>query len=285
MRRERISEDIHIFTSELYAQVTATAIFTDEGAIVIDTLPFPEESRAMAEFVYSHSQRGVRFVINTHFHADHVYGNYLFQDAVIIAHRQCRQKLLEIGERSLRAAKEETPELAEVELVIPNIVFDHEMGLRLGHRILRLIHLPGHTEDGIGVLVEGDRILISGDAVMPLPYFAWGDRLQLRHTLQRIREMNLESIIQGHGDVLLRGEIPEVLDRHIHYLDCIKEYVAELVNQGQSRAALKHSIPESCGESSIPLDGLVRQLHYANLLRLYEDMTDQGSIEAILASA
>ncbi len=285
MRRERISEDIHIFTSELYAHVTATVIFTDEGAIVVDTLPFPAESREMAEFVRAHSPRGVRFVINTHFHADHVYGNYLFRDAAIIAHRQCRQKLLEIGEESLKAAKAETPGLEEVELVLPTIVFDHEMGLRLGHRLLRLIHLPGHTEDGIGVLVEGDRILIAGDAVMPLPYFAWGDRLQLRHSLQRVREMNLESIIQGHGDVLLRGEIPEVLDRHIHYLDCIRDYVAEVVSQGKPRSVLKSSLPEECGESSIPLDGLVRQLHYANLLRLYEDMTDQRSIEAILASA
>ena len=51
MRRERVSDDIYVFTSDLYAQVTASAVVTDEGVIVIDTLPFPEETRAMMDFL------------------------------------------------------------------------------------------------------------------------------------------------------------------------------------------------------------------------------------------
>jgi len=51
MRRERVSEDIYVFTSETYAQVTAGVIVTDEGAIVIDTLPFPFEGQEMKEFI------------------------------------------------------------------------------------------------------------------------------------------------------------------------------------------------------------------------------------------
>ena len=41
MLRERVSEDVYVFTSELYAQVTAGAVLSADGAIVIDTLPFP----------------------------------------------------------------------------------------------------------------------------------------------------------------------------------------------------------------------------------------------------
>src|SRR5690606_29020888 len=111
MRRERVSEDIYIFTSDLYAQVTASAILTPEGAIVIDTLPFPAESREMADFVHRRSPNGARFVINTHFHADHVYGNFLYPEAEIISHRLCREMLLEFGEQQLEAAKAETPGL------------------------------------------------------------------------------------------------------------------------------------------------------------------------------
>jgi len=43
MQRERISDDIFVFTSGMYAQVTAGAVLTSEGAVIIDTLPFPSE--------------------------------------------------------------------------------------------------------------------------------------------------------------------------------------------------------------------------------------------------
>lgn len=280
MRRERISEDIYIFTSEIYAQVTSSVILTDEGAIIIDTLPFPSESREMAKFVRNRSDSGVRYVINTHFHADHVYGNYLFPGTALIGHRKCRDTLLNVGQELLDEAKAETSGLDDVEIIPPHIVFDREMGIRLGHRILRLIHLPGHSPDGIGVLVEGDRVLLSGDAMMPIPYFALGDRATLRHTLKRILEMNLEGIVQGHGDVLLRGEIPEMVEQHIEYLDCIEERVQEVVDAGEPQAALLEIEPEDCGESSIPLDGLVRQLHQGNLVAIYEDLTAQAETTA-----
>ncbi|NIV29462.1 MAG: MBL fold metallo-hydrolase, partial [Anaerolineae bacterium] len=66
--------------------------------------------------------RGIRYVINTHHHADHVYGSYLFPEAELIAHRQCRDILLKVGEESLAQAKAQTAVLAPVELRIPQLV-------------------------------------------------------------------------------------------------------------------------------------------------------------------
>lgn len=272
MRRERVSDDIYIFTSGMYAQVTASAIMTGEGAIVIDTLPFPAESREMAEFVHRRSAKGARYVINTHFHADHVYGNYFYPEAEVISHRLCREKLLSVSPLQLERAKLETPGLEEVELRVPTVVFEREMGLHLGERSLRLMHLPGHSSDGIGIFVDGDRILFSGDAVMPLPYFAAGSYDDLRHTLQRLHTMAPENIVQGHGDTLLRGEITDTLERHIAYLDCIAYRVRTVVEDDMPSSALQEIDIEECGESPIPLDGLVRQLHYANLVALYNKM-------------
>ena len=45
MQRERVTDDIFVFTSTLYAQVTAGVVVTDEGAVVIDTLIYPDETR------------------------------------------------------------------------------------------------------------------------------------------------------------------------------------------------------------------------------------------------
>ncbi len=274
MRKERVTENIYVFTSEVYAQVTAGAIVTSEGTVVIDTLPFPNETREMLAFVRAESKRGVRYVINTHHHADHVYGNYLFEEADIISGEKCREVMRKSGEKNLAEAKAQTPELAEVVLRLPNLTFPDKLTLHLGERVLRLIPMLGHSQDGIGVYVEGEKILFAGDAVMPLPYIFWGDRVVLQETLRAIKEMNLENIVQGHGEVLLKGEIDETLDASTAYLECIYEKVKAKLSTRTSKERLINEITlEACGFSPIALDGLVKQLHRSNLLRVYQTLT------------
>lgn len=274
MRKERVTESIYVFTSEMYAQVTAGAVVTSEGTVVIDTLPFPRETREMIDFLRSESKRGIRYVVNTHHHADHVYGNYLFEEADIISGEKCRELMRKSGEKNLAEAKVQTPELAEVSLRLPNITFPEKLTIHLGDRVMRLLPLLGHSQDGIGVYIEGDKILFAGDAVMPLPYIFWGDREILQNTLRTIKEMNLENIVQGHGEVLLKGEINETLDASIAYLDCILEKVKAKLATRTSKERLVNEITlESCGYSPIALDGLVKQLHRSNLLRVYQTLT------------
>jgi len=274
MRKERVTENVYVFTSETYAQVTAGAIVTNEGTVVIDTLPFPRETREMLDFLRGESKRGIRYVVNTHHHADHIYGNYLFNEADIIASDKCREIIRKTGEKNLAEAKAQTPELGEVTLRLANIVFQDKLTLHLGDRVMRLIPLPGHSPDGIGVYIEGEKILFAGDAVMPLPYIFWGDREVLQTTLQMIKEMNLENIVQGHGEVLLKGEIDETIDTSLAYLDCIVEKVkAKLVSRTSKERLVNEISLESCGYSSIALDGLVKQLHRSNLQRVYQTLT------------
>jgi len=274
MRKERVTENVYVFTSEAYAQATAGAIITSEGSVVIDTLPFPRETREMLDFLRAESKRGIRYVINTHHHADHVYGNFLFEEADIISSERCREVMRKSGEKNLAEAKQQTPELAEVKLRLPNLTFPEKMSFHLGDKVMRLMPLPGHTPDGIGIYVEGDKILFAGDAVMPLPYIFWGDRVVLQETLRALKEMNLENIVQGHGEVLLKGELDETLDAAIAYLDCIYEKVKAKLATRTSKERLVNEITlESCGFSPIALDGLVKQLHRSNLLRVYQTLT------------
>jgi glyoxylase-like metal-dependent hydrolase (beta-lactamase superfamily II) len=274
MLRERISEEIYVFTSDLYAQVTAGVIVTSEGAVVVDTLPFPQETRELLAFVQQR-RLPVPYVINTHSHADHANGSYLFEEADLVAHQLCREILSRHGERVLEEAKEETPEVTEVRLRLPSITFDQEMTLRLGDRTMRFIPLPGHTADSIGVYVEEDKILFAGDAVMPVPYLVGGDRAAMIDSLRVVGRLSLENIVEGHGEVILRGEVEEVLKTSIFYLETIYEKVKEAVEAGASPESVAEIDIEQCGKSRIPLNGLVQQLHEANLLYLYDLMTGQ----------
>ena len=274
MLRERISEEIYVFTSDLYAQVTAGVIVTPEGTVVVDTLPFPQETRELLAFVQERDLR-IPYVINTHSHADHANGSYLFEGADLVAHRRCREILGRHGERVLEEAKAETPEVAEVQLRLPSITFDQELTLRLGDRTMQLIHLPGHASDSIGVYVQEDKILFAGDAVMPVPYIVGGDQAAMIDSLRVIGQLSLENIVQGHGKIILRGEVEEVLKTGIFYLETIYQKVKEAVEAGAPPESLAEIDIEQCGKSRIPLNGLVQQLHEANLLYLYDLMTAQ----------
>ncbi|RMF32929.1 MAG: MBL fold metallo-hydrolase [Chloroflexi bacterium] len=273
MLQERVSDDIHVFTSERYAQVTASLVVTPAGGILVDTLPFPDETREIAEFAARRCPGGIRYVVLTHYHADHTYGAYLFPQAEVVAHRLCRERLITLGVPALAKAKEETPELAEVELRFPDLVFDEgELYLHLGGKTLRLFATPGHTMDSIAVHVMEENILLAADAMMPVPTIMDGDLEAMLQSLRTLQQQRFESIVQGHGEVLLRGEIPIRLEANIRYLETIRDLVQEALAEGRPRESLRSTSIEDCGLSRIPLNGLVQQLHVANLMALYERM-------------
>lgn len=278
MRRERVSDDIYVFTSDLYAQVTASAVVTGEGIVIIDTLPFPEETRAMRDYLLRLGRGKLRYLINSHWHGDHTNGNYLFPEVQMISHRLCAETLLDTGVRTLQEAKESSPELEEVQVRASDMVFDRgDLALHLGGKSLQVISTPGHTLDSVVVYVREDRVLLGSDTVMPVPYFVWGDREQYINSLQKIMELNLECIVQGHGEVLLRGEIREHLNSSIRYLQAVFKKVARVIEQKQGPGVLRKIDIESCGKPRIPLNGLVQDLHQANLQTLYQQMVSQGS--------
>lgn len=273
MRRERVSDDIYVFTSGLYAQVTASAVVTGEGIIVIDTLSFPEETRLMIDFLQGLGQGEIRYLINTHWHGDHTHGNTLFEGAQLVGHQLCAEALLDIGQQALEEAKESTPELEEIQIRVPDITFDRgDMVLHLGGKSLQMVLTPGHTPDSTVVYVREDKVLLAADTVMPLPYFVWGNREDFIASLERVPEFNLESIVQGHGEVLLRGEIRESIHSSIHYLNVIHQRVKQVIEADEGVEALSRIDIESCGKSRIPLNGLVQDLHQANLYALYHQM-------------
>ncbi|MFN2275113.1 MAG: MBL fold metallo-hydrolase, partial [Anaerolineales bacterium] len=160
MVRERVAEDVYVFTSDLYAQVNAGAVIGPEWSILIDTLAYPEESLEIRDFLENKLGSPVRYLINTHYHSDHTLGNCWFPNALILSHSRCRQLLDTRGRQSLEDVKRQNRELKDLHLVLPEITFDEGgIGIRVGRRTLRLIHLPGHSPDGIGVLIVEDRVL------------------------------------------------------------------------------------------------------------------------------
>lgn len=276
MRVDRVAEDIYVFVSDLYIQVVSTVLLTDDGAVVVDTMPFPSEAQEVLDFVENKlGAHATRYVINTHHHADHVYGNYLFEGADVVAHERTRELLLRYGPARLAQARRETPALAAVRLRLPDITYEKEMFLHVGHRQLRLFHTPGHTPDGTSVLVVGEKALIAGDALLPVPHIVGGNIENLRNSLRTFKALRPSFIVQGHGEVLLRGEVDEMIDNSLNYLTTVVSQVEALVERGDPPAKLRTIDIESCGLSRIPLDGMVNKLHTENLVALYKHLSKE----------
>ena len=273
MRRERVADDIYIFTSELYAQVTAGLVVTPQGAILIDTMVFPEEARTINRFVKERLNTTVRFIINTHYHADHTYGNCFFEKAIIISHQLCYDLLSKFGRKGLEEVKQSSSVFEDVEIRLPNVVFNEgRMELKLAGKSLELEHLPGHSPDSVTVYVGEDRVLFAGDLLMPIPYFVDGNFEDFRQSLKKIKGRGYENVIQGHGDVILRGEIEDKIDEDLEYLAQVETYVKNALNERKPYAYLETIDVETVGKSRILLNGGVEDLHQQNLRVLYDLM-------------
>lgn len=279
VQRERVSDNVYSFQSEVYAQVTAGAVIGPNWAVVIDTLATPDETLEIRDFIEQELDVPVRYVVDTHYHADHSWGNCFFPGATIIAHSLCRKWLEERGQVSLSEMKKQNTAFRQVKIVLPHLTFEESsLNLRVGKKTLTLLPLPGHSADNMGILVEEDRVLFAGDAFMPMPYIVDGDLDDMITSIKKIGKMGLENIIQGHGDIVLRGEIDYMLKENLAYLSNIRKAVRKASRRKYPFEMLDEIDVESCGKSRVLIGGLAGELHKRNLRSLYRKMYGEPAV-------
>ena len=272
MIRERIANNIYWFQSEIYAQVTAGVIIGPDWAILVDTLVVPDETLEMRAFIEENLGVQVRYIINTIYHADHTFGNFFFPGATIISHVLCRQMIIEKSQQTLESAQKQEPVFNRInKIVVPDITIDKgTLSLRIGKRNVDIFPTPGASPDGVSVLVKEDRVLFAGDAFLPLPNIVEGDIEQLSDTIRSISELGLENIVQGHGDVVLRGEIGNASQSNIDYLMKIQKVARTAAKRKDPKKVIDAATVKECGKSRVLLTGIVEDLHRRNLATLYQ---------------
>lgn len=282
MQRERVSENVFWFQSEIYAQVTAGVITGPQWAVVIDTLAMPEETLAMRTYIEEELAVPVRYVINTHYHADHSWGNSYFPNATVVSSEATRVALAERAPAALETARRQNPSFQHTRIILPHMTFDSgELNLRVGKKNLILMNATGHSQDGIMVLVEEDRVLFAGDSFMPLPYIVDGNLEDLTATIKHIGRMGLENIVQGHGDIILRGEIDDAVKENLAYLAAIRKAAKTASRRRDPESELEKADIDSCGKSRVLLAGLAGELHRRNLRHLLRQYTADEDILTI----
>jgi cyclase len=127
------------------------------------------------------------------------------------------------------------------------------------------------------VLLEEEKILFAADTLMAVPHFVDGDYNALVASLRSLQQNSFEIVVQGHGDILMKGEIEPKITSDLAYMKAVMHYANNGLKQTEANAIpyLDSIGVERCGKSRLLLNGTVRDLHRANMRALYETLYEQ----------
>lgn len=205
-------------------------VIGDEGVLVIDPRMFKEQAQEVVERVAGITDAPVRWVVNTHWHNDHVFGNEGFPGATVIAHRKTFEALAFLATVDIVRVWAEDPafapiadQIAEVNLVLPHVAFEGELILRVGGHRVSLRHLGGETGDQIVAYLPDDQVLFASDVVLnnAPPYFA-DPAVSVQEWiagLEVVIDLAPEAIVPGHGPLASVEDAQRMLDWLRDYRD------------------------------------------------------------------
>lgn len=192
-----------------------------DSVTVVDTCFTEARTKAFLGALGKVTSLPLRTLINTHHHGDHTHGNYLVPSATIIAHRLCREMIIETGLLSLRPLFPNV-EWGELELAPPVVTFEDRLTIYVDDLEVQLIFVgPAHTTNDILVWIPDRKLLFSGDLLFNqgTPFVAMGSIAGSLRALETLRGLGADTIVPGHGPVC--G--PEVIDDMVAYLRFVQE--------------------------------------------------------------
>jgi glyoxylase-like metal-dependent hydrolase (beta-lactamase superfamily II) len=137
----------------------------DDGVTVIDTFQDPQPAADFLKEIRKITKLPIRFVVNTHYHLDHVNGNDVFAaaGAVIVAHRNVRAWIRTENMKMLDPPITPEKQARVRSLTQPNVVHDNRIDLFLGSRRIIVRYYPGHTGGDSVVSIPDAHVVFCGD--------------------------------------------------------------------------------------------------------------------------
>jgi len=191
-------------------------IIGDDGVVVVDSFFDPAATKALVAEIHKITPKPIRYVVNTHYHIDHIGGDAVLREAgaVIVAHRNVRgwartENMHLFGDRITPALK------AQVEaLALPDLVTDKDLTIWLGARRVDVRTVHGHTGGDLVISVPDAHVLFCGDMlwrkippnIIDGTVSQWIDTV---NAFQALPDADQITFIPGHGDIAKRADVAD----------------------------------------------------------------------------
>jgi cyclase len=230
----------------------AGIIIGKDGIVVVDTMISAKEAKRFIRDIRTISRKPIRYVVNTHYHLDHVFGNSEFVKlgAVIIAQENdkkamensAKETLKNIGQYGLtpKDMKGTTP-------AYPVLTYGDRMTIDIGDRRIELIHARhSHTDGDTLVYLPDGKVLFTGDILFTdyHPFLAEGNIEEWTKELDDIKSMDVEKIIPGHGPLSGKKDLEDMKEYILMFDQKAKELASQSDDVQKIVTAIRTVLPQ-----------------------------------------
>lgn len=231
---EKISENLYMLTDS-GGMGNSVVLTGDDGLLLIDTKSAGGVDKLLAQ-ISKLSNKPIRFVINTHWHFDHVSGNekVALSGATIIAHENVRKQMgMPHDMKALNSKVSPAPQAAR-----PALTFKDELGLHMDGEDVRVFHLAsGHTDGDAVIYFPKANVIHMGDLYFEglYPYigiYSGGSINGMIKVIEQILPMmdTNTKVVPGHGPLSTKTGLQVYLDM----LTAVRDKVGLLIKEGKT---------------------------------------------------
>ena len=196
-----------------YIQAKATWYWSNAGfivgndyVVVVDSLATVGLTQRVKDEIRKITDKPIRYLINTHHHGDHTWGNHVFAGASIISHDYCRHEAIETGimDPNLLNTIFSEFDFRGIAVTPADITFDKQLTLHMNGREIRLLHFgPGHTAGDIIVYLPEEGVIFAGDFIFlySTPLGMEGSFAGWLRNLDAMANLGAQVYVPGHGPV------------------------------------------------------------------------------------
>jgi cyclase len=293
----------NIVSPDSNAVANSGFIVMKQGVLVFDTHFTPEAGKELLAKIRSVTSKPVRFVINSHAHADHTHGNQVFADAQLIGSTTTRRNVLQFDipsmNRTIGIAQAQLEELhremtrevdaarlqqlreqikpreqyvntmSHLKIMAPFVTLDDRLIIREQDYKIEIIFLgTGHTDGDTILYLPSAKIAFLGDLFFnrAIPNVQDGNILEWMKTLKKACELEADKFVPGHGPVGSKRDLEDFLA----YFEELKSLVESAVEEG-------HSTEWATREIKVPskyTSYLFQNLFPSNVQKMYTEVKE-----------